>query len=165
MSPGRAQSNAVLRTWCPQITGTVLSIGSATDQDGAGQRYRDYFTAAERYLTSEPQPGCDLVLDARRMPSVPDGSIDAVFCSGVFEHIDDVHAAVQECWRILKVGGTLLAGVPFAQPVHRAPQDFWRFTEYGVRFLLRAFAIEEIQAIGEPKAPSAYWVRARKGAA
>ena len=40
-------------------------------------------------------------------------------------------------------GGTFLVGVPFAQPIHRAPQDFWRFTEYGIRYLLRAFAIEQ----------------------
>jgi ubiquinone/menaquinone biosynthesis C-methylase UbiE len=81
----------------------------------------------------------------------------------VLEHVDDCHAAVRECWRILKAGGTFLVGVPFAQPLHRAPQDFWRFTEFGIRFLLRAFAIEEIRAIGtDPQAPSAYWVRARK---
>jgi SAM-dependent methyltransferase len=164
MSPGRAQSNAVLREWCPSITGTVLSLGSSSDQDGAGAKYRDYFAAADRYLTSEPTPGrCDLVLDARAMPSMADASVDAVFCSGVLEHVDDCHAAVRECWRILKAGGTFLVGVPFAQPLHRAPQDFWRFTEFGIRFLLRAFAIEEIRAIGtDPQAPSAYWVRARK---
>lgn len=166
MSPGRAQSNAILREWCAPITGTVLSIGSSSDQDGGGSQYREYFTAADRYLTSEPTPGrCDLVLDVRSMLEVEPESVDAVFCSGVLEHVDDVHAAVSECCRILKCGGTFLVGVPFAQPVHRAPQDFWRFTEYGVRFLLRDFAIEDLRAIGtDPKAPSAYWVRARKAA-
>ena len=166
MSPGRAQSNAILRDWCRGIRGTVLSIGSSADQDGAGLTYREYFRSADQYLTSEPEPGCDLVLDVRAMPSVADDSVDAVFCSGVLEHVDDCHAAVRECWRVLKAGGTFLVGVPFAQPLHRAPQDFWRFTEYGVRYLLRAFAIEELRAIGpDEDAPSAYWVRARKVAA
>lgn len=166
MSPGRAESNAILREWCAGITGTVLSIGSSSDDDGAGVRYRDYFTKADRYLTSEPTPGaCDLVLDVRCMPSMASGFTDAIFCSGVLEHVDDCHAAVRECWRILKAGGLFLVGVPFAQPIHRAPQDFWRFTEHGVRFLLRAFQIEDLRAIGDdPKAPSAYWVRARKAA-
>jgi SAM-dependent methyltransferase len=167
MSPGRAQSNAILREWCPSITGTVLSIGSSSDQDGGGVTYREYFAHADRYLTSEPTPGqCDLALDVRSMPTVADESCDAVFCSGVLEHVDDCHVAVRECWRVLKAGGTFLVGVPFAQPLHRAPQDFWRFTEYGVRFLLRAFAIDDLRAIGEdPKSPSAYLVRARKVAA
>ena len=166
MSPGRAQSNAILREWCPRITGTVLSLGSSSDQDGAGVRYREYFSRADRYLTSEPIEGCDLVLDARSMPSMEDESVDAVFCSGVLEHIDDCHSAVRECWRILKTGGAFLVGVPFAQPLHRIPQDFWRFTEFGLRFLLRAFAIEDLRAIGDdPNAPSAYWALARKVAA
>lgn len=165
MSPGRAQSNAILCEWCKDITGTVLSIGSSSDQDGEGGRYRDYFKAAAHYLTSEPTPSaCDLVLDVRAMDAA-DASVDAIFCSGVLEHVDDCHAAVRECFRVLRPGGTFLVGVPFAQPIHRAPQDFWRFTEHGVRFLLRAFAIEDLRVIGlDPLSPSAYWVRARKAA-
>jgi SAM-dependent methyltransferase len=168
MSPGRAQSNAILREWCPAITGTVLSIGSSSDKDGDGSMYREYFAKADRYLTSEPEAPtrCDLALDVRSMPAMADESVDVVFCNGVLEHVDDCHAAVRECWRILKAGGTFLVGVPFAQPLHRAPQDFWRFTEYGVRYLLRAFEIDDLRAIGaDPKAPTAYLVRARKVAA
>jgi ubiquinone/menaquinone biosynthesis C-methylase UbiE len=167
MSPGRAQSNAILREWCRGITGTVLSVGSSSDSDGDGSTYREYFVAADRYVTSEPElSSCDLVLDVRSMPSLADASVDAIFCSGVLEHVDDCWAAVRECWRILTVGGAFLVGVPFAQPLHRAPHDFWRFTEYGIRFLLREFRIDEIRAIGDvPNAPTAYWVLARKVAA
>jgi SAM-dependent methyltransferase len=163
VSPGRAESNAILRDWCAQIRGTVLSIGSGHDTDGDGGTYREYFTQAEIYLTSEPGPGCDLQLDVRSMPSIRDAMFDAVFCSGVLEHVDDCHAAVAECWRVLKAGGVFLVGVPFAQPLHRAPQDFWRFTEFGVRYLLRAFSIQDLRAIGpDQKAPTAYWVLAVK---
>src|SRR5690242_2949208 len=96
MSPGREQSNALLRVWGRDVTGTVLSLGSSSDSDGAGARYASYFPKASRYLTSEPtiDPRCDLVLDARHMPTVATGSIDAIFCSGVLEHVDDCHAAV-----------------------------------------------------------------------
>lgn len=164
MSPARAASNAVLKEWCRDITGTVLSLGSSSDSDGDGGTYRSYFVQAERYLTSEAQPDsrCDLTLDARSMPSIADGSFDAVFCSGVLEHVDDCHAAVAECWRVLRSGGRFLVGVPFNQHLHRAPQDFWRFTEFGVRYLLRAFRIQQLRAIGDAKHPSTYWVLAVK---
>lgn len=168
MSKARRQSDAILATWAPRVTGDVLSIGSAGDQDGSGHRYREYFRAARSYTTSEiePTPGCDLVLDVRAMRGVADESYDCVFCSGVLEHVDDCHAAVSECYRILRPGGLFLVGVPFAQRVHRAPQDFWRFTKYGVAHLLRAFTIDAIEAIGDdPKFPWTYWVRARKGGA
>lgn len=160
-------SDALLARWCPSVTGDVLSIGSQTDQDGKGRRYRDYFRAARSYTTSElaPRPGCDLVLDVRAMSSITDGAYDCVFCSGVLEHVDDIWAAVAEIHRILRPGGVLLVGVPFAQRLHCTPTDFWRFTKYGLAYLLRAFTIEAIEALGEdPKFPWTYWARARKGA-
>jgi len=165
MSKARMQSDALLVKWCAGITGDVLSVGSGTDLDGAGRPYRGYFPKATRYRTSEPvaTPGCDLVLDVRAMPEIPDASLDCVICGGVLEHVDDCHAAVRECERILKPGGICLVGVPFQQRIHRAPQDFWRFTAYGVAYLLRAFEIIKVQPIGDdPKFPWTYWVYCRK---
>jgi SAM-dependent methyltransferase len=165
VSKARTLSDALLKRWCASLTGDVLSIGSQADTDGAGKAYRAYFRAASSYTTSEvePTPWCDLTLDARSMPSVADESYDVVFCSGVLEHVDDCHAAVKECRRILKPGGVFLVGVPFQQRIHRAPQDFWRFTEFGVRWLLREFTVEAVEALGQdPKFPWTYWARARK---
>lgn len=45
------------------------------------------------------------------------------------------------------------------------PYDFWRFTEFGIRYMLRdSFVIQEIKAIDadDPLNPAAYWVRAKK---
>jgi SAM-dependent methyltransferase len=163
VSQARTLSDIVLQRWCASVTGDVLSIGSAGDKDGRGRVYRGYFKAARSYTTSEVEPGCDLMLDVRAMPTVDDTSYDVVFCSGVLEHVNDCHAAVSECYRILKPGGIYLVGVPFQQRIHRAPEDYWRFTEYGVRYLLRAFTIEALEAIGtDPKFPWTYWVKARK---
>jgi SAM-dependent methyltransferase len=164
MSPARAASNRLLKEWCAALTGDVLSIGSGSDSDGNGSRYRDYFPQAARYRTSEVahDPRCDLVLDVRAMPQVETNSIDTVFCSGVLEHVDDCHAAVAECWRVVKAGGSFLVGVPFDQPLHRAPQDFWRFTEFGLRWMLRAFQMRDLVVIGESKHPTTYWAWAVK---
>jgi len=42
----------------------------------------------------------------------PDASFDLVSSLDVFEHIDVDEAAIQECFRVLKPGGVLLATVP-----------------------------------------------------
>jgi hypothetical protein len=167
-SAARLASNALLRGWGSALTGAVLSIGSGTDHDGEGGRYRDYFPKATSYTTSEvgaEAAGCDLALDIRAMPTVADESYDVVFCSGVLEHVDDVWAARRELWRILRPGGTLLLGVPFRQAIHRAPYDFWRFTEHGLRYLLAAYTLEALVPVDvrdQPSFPATYWVRARK---
>lgn len=158
----RRDTNTLLQAWCADVRGDVLSIGSAGDSDKQGRSYRDYFAHAATYITSDVVPGCDLVLDVRAMPEIASASFDAVFCSGVLEHVDDCHAAVAECHRVLKPGGVFLVGVPFNQKIHRAPLDFWRFTEFGVRYLLRAFAMRDLVTLGEPSDPAAYWARAVK---
>jgi SAM-dependent methyltransferase len=166
-SKARQRSDHLLRDWCASLSGDVLSIGSKADRDGTGHTYRDYFRSARSYTTSEvaPRPECDRVLDVRAMPDVEDASFDVVFCSGVLEHVDDCHAAVAECYRILRPGGVFLVGLPFQQRLHCVPHDFWRFTRYGVEVLLRAFAVEAIEPIGDdPKFPWTYWARARKAA-
>ncbi len=163
ISPERIGSNKLLRKWCSGVRGRVLSIGAGGDIDKEGSRYRDYFGMADAYVTSDiaPEMDCDLVLDARRMTEVESDSFDCVFVSGVLEHVDDCHAAVREIHRVLKTGGVLLVGVPFKQPVHRAPMDFWRFTEFGLRYLLREFSVLDVQPIGDDF-PFGYWARAVK---
>jgi hypothetical protein len=170
VSPSRKASNLLLRDWGKDITGHVLSIGSGTDEDKQGGHYRDYFPKAESYTTSEPKPSqhCDLVLDVRDLgvSQCLVGKYDALFCSGVLEHVDDIFQAVVQFDLLLRPGGILLVGVPFNQPSHRAPQDFWRFTEDGLKYLLgrRSFEVLSVVAIGNAAYPTSYWAKARKPA-
>lgn len=167
-SSARRESNAWLRRQCNDICGRVLSIGSGDDSDGEGGTYRNYFTIASSYTTSEVGPdfGCNLTLDIRSMPELSDGSFDCIYCSGVLEHVDDFQAGFDEITRTLHDGGVLLLGLPFRQAIHMSPNDFWRFTEYGIRHLMRhAYEIQHITPIDPLEGiefPAAYWVRAIK---
>ena len=38
-----------------------------------------------------------------------------------------------------KPGGALVLSTPFLFEIHEAPRDYFRFTEHGLRFLLRGF--------------------------
>ena len=171
LTTARRESNRWLRKHTAGICGQVLSIGSSFDQDGEGQSYQSYFKNCSSYITSDVSDvsstfGCDMILDVRSMPQIPDKSIDCVFCSGVIEHVDDYSAALKEITRILKPGATLLLGLPFRQPLHMAPLDYWRFTEYGIKFLLQQdYEIEELVPIDDDSVkrfPAAYWVKAKK---
>jgi SAM-dependent methyltransferase len=161
------ESNRWLLLRSRDITGDVLSIGSGDDDDSQGSKYRSSFTASDSYTTSETysSPGVDLVIDVTNMDNVKNSSFDCVFCSGVLEHVSEVHKALIKIHRILKPGATLLLGLPFNQPIHMAPTDYWMFTEYGIRFLLeKENNIIEIAAIDAANKmdPSTYWVYAQK---
>jgi SAM-dependent methyltransferase len=164
----RKESNEWLRVRCADIRGEVLSIGSGSDDDDEGSYYRSYFASASSYTTSDVSEGsgCDLTLDIRSMPEIEDESFDCVFCSGVLEHVDDFQAGLGELTRVLRTGGVLLLGVPFRQAIHMSPQDFWRFTEHGIRHLLKqSYEISDLVPIDAQKGvefPAAYWVKAIK---
>lgn len=164
----RQESNDWLSIHCKDIQGNVLSIGSGDDSDGQGSFYKEYFPMASSYTTSEvsDQFNSDLELDIRSMSQISDGAYGCVYCSGVLEHVDDYQAGLKELTRILASGGILLLGVPFRQSIHMAPNDFWRFTEYGIRYLLRdSYRIQVLTGIDLRHGkhfPATYWVKASK---
>ncbi len=165
----RKLSNEWLRLHSWGIRGRVLSVGSGSDLDNEGNRYRHYFNLARSYETSDNSPTAhvNLRLDVRTMPSIADETYDCVFCAGLLEHVDDIFAAMREISRVMKVGGVLLLGMPFGYRIHRAPQDFWRVTIHGLRYLLEVhrFVVMEIKTISglyDKELPAVYWARAVK---
>jgi SAM-dependent methyltransferase len=51
---------------------------------------------------------------------------------------------LREAFRILRPGGFIFIGVPFQWEVHEAPHDYYRFTRYGLEYLLKKAGFESI---------------------
>jgi SAM-dependent methyltransferase len=80
-----------------------------------------------------------------------DDSIGAIWCSSVLEHVQDPQRAAREIYRVLRKGGGCFVHVPFLFRYHPAPgyyNDYWRFTEDGVRYLLREFEQVKVVPLG-----------------
>jgi SAM-dependent methyltransferase len=92
----------------------------------------------------------DITGDIQNMVGIPDCSYDTVCCFHVFEHIPMPGKAVSEIYRILKSGGTFIVSVPLFAGLHEEPYDFYRYTPYGIRFLLEQseFVIKEEYRLG-----------------
>lgn len=164
-SKSRIESNRWLRPRCGRIKGKVISIGAMNDIDCEGSKYKNYFKNADSYLTTDVEGNVDMLLDVRDMSIIPDESYNCVFCCGVLEHVDDFMKGVSEITRILNKGGTLMLGLPFRQPIHSLPHDYWRFTALAIVYMLKKdFNIKEIKELGteEENFPVSYWTRAIK---
>lgn len=86
----------------------------------------------------------ELVGDITAMPC-PEGSFDVVVLSEVLEHVQEPGAAVQNIHRLLKPAGTLILTVPFLFPIHDQPYDYYRYTRFGLHYLLREFHAVEVR--------------------
>ncbi|MFC1585602.1 class I SAM-dependent methyltransferase [Fibrobacterota bacterium] len=81
-------------------------------------------------------------------------SVDVVFSSAVLEHLEEPGMFMSEAHRILKKDGTIIVGTPLFWHLHEKPRDFYRYTRYGLEYLLTKsnFKVEEIIPL------SGFWV-------
>ncbi|MDM0113953.1 class I SAM-dependent methyltransferase [Variovorax sp. J22R133] len=85
--------------------------------------------------------------DGARMP-FGDGSFDHILCSEVLEHVPDPGYFMSELSRLLKTGGTLVLTVPWSARLHHLPNDYQRFTRYGLAALTERAGLD-VQRIEE----------------
>ena len=115
------------------LTGNVLDVGCADrwveTHCSAEAKYigLDLLVTGRGLYDAHP----DVFADAAHLPLI-EGSIDAVVCLEVLEHVRHPQAALAEFARVLKPGGTMLFSMPFLYPIHDAPHDFQRLTQYGL---------------------------------
>lgn len=70
---------------------------------------------------------------------------DIVVIAEVLEHLHSPHLAIQNIFSILKDEGKLILTVPFIFPIHERPFDYYRYTRYGLEFLLKDFKYVSIK--------------------
>lgn len=95
-------------------------------------------------LDIRPGAGVRVLGDAQAL-GIGDATFEVVLCTEVLEHLPEPQRAVDEIFRVLEPGGTLLLTTRFLFPLHDAPHDYFRYTKYGLRHLLRRFDISELE--------------------
>jgi SAM-dependent methyltransferase len=88
----------------------------------------------------------DCVADLARLP-FPNDRFDASLNVVTLEHVPEPRAVVEEIMRVLRPGGQLLVIVPAAWELHQPPNDYYRFTRYGMRYLLDAAGCSHIRIV------------------
>ncbi|MBX9906622.1 class I SAM-dependent methyltransferase [Patescibacteria group bacterium] len=110
----------------------TLDVGS---RKGRHAKYFPNVTSIDVSPNADP----DIVADAHAIP-FPDNHFEIVICREVLEHVKDPARVLSEMHRVLVPGGTLLLSTRFLFPIHEAPEDRWRFTNYNLRELLEGWS-------------------------
>ncbi len=124
---------------------------------GAGEgQYARYFAHCRYYGidlavgdTTWDYSRVDAIADLTALP-FPNACIDAALLIVTIEHLREPACALAELARTLVPGGVLLIAAPHEWEVHQAPHDYFRYTRYGLAYLLEktGFTIEELRPAG-----------------
>ena len=130
--PRRALWRAMAKV-ASQVDGRLLDVGCGT------KPYRLLFTRVEDYIGLEldtpdnrATKHADLYYDGTSFP-IGEGSMDAVLCNQVLEHVFNPETFLSELHRVLRPNGVLILTVPFLWPEHEQPYDCLRYTSFGLR--------------------------------
>jgi len=115
--------------------GRILDLGAGGRLIGPGVFCVDFI----------PFPHTRLVSDVQRLP-VRDGSVDAVFATGLLEHVDDEKAVLDEITRVLRPGGIVHIEIPFLQQYHQDPIDCRRLTMEGLERELKKLGFQTVKS-------------------
>jgi SAM-dependent methyltransferase len=126
-----------------------LPAGARVLDAGAGEgQYKKYF-ARQKYVGVDlgvgdeqwDYSGLDGVADLGALPFAAD-SFDAALHIVTIEHLREPAKALAEIARTVKTGGTLLIAAPHEWEVHQAPHDYFRYTRYGLEYLVKNAGME-----------------------
>lgn len=141
MTLERVGASHLLNERVELLTGRVLELGVGVDPYAEKVNVRFTLDISARHAPS-------VVGDAHLLPFAND-SFDSILASQVFEHLHSPHLAAAELARVSSRKGHLIVAVPFLFPVHEGPNDFYRYTEWGLRRVLSPyFDVQEVVPYG-----------------
>lgn len=150
MKPSQFHSNRQLHNWLvynigdrfleqaiPHYKGIMYDLGCGEAP------YKSFFLQyADQYVGVDWEGSMhntipDIVADLNELLPIDSEVADTVISLSVMEHLREPQTMLNEAYRILKPGGVMILQVPFQWMVHESPYDFFRYTPYGLEYLLK----------------------------
>lgn len=142
------------RAGAKYLAGRLLDIGCGPKPyERLLAPYVEEHVGVDHAESPHPLDDVELMGSAYAIPAA-DESFDSVICTAVLEHLEEPSEALAECKRVLRGGSYAVYTVPFIWHIHEEPRDFYRYSEFGLRYLFDKAGLE----IVELKALSGFWV-------
>lgn len=118
---------------------SILNVGSGGDIQKLLQQFkRVNLLNIDIDHLREPDIVCDIT--DINLSNIINFEPDIVCMFEVLEHIKEPHIAIKNIYKILKKGGKCICSTPFIFHIHDEPNDYFRFTIYGLKILFKEFS-------------------------
>lgn len=142
----RGRIRAYIERHADKLGDDVLEVGSRIHNPDAWWIVnRDLAKGKWLGLDMQPGLGVDYVGDIHALPEDWTGRFSGVLCSEVMEHLRRPWLALPELRRTLKPGGWIVVTTLTCFHIHGYPDDYFRYTESGLRGLLEDAGFVDIQ--------------------
>jgi len=129
----------------------ALPEGAGMLDAGAGEGQYAHYFKRQRYYAVDLAVGdtawdytkLDVLTDLTALP-FRTGAFHAAINVVTLEHLREPARALAEIARTLDSGGRLLLAAPHEWEVHQAPHDYFRYTRFGLQYLLEQAGYEAI---------------------
>lgn len=132
-----------------QLQGVLLDVGCGT------KPYKKIFGHIKKYVgldlenTPTRSQVIDVKADALSLPFANE-SFDSLLSTQTLEHVNNPQKMIWEMERVLKKSGKILLTAPLTWEIHDEPEDYFRFTCFGLTQLFKNanLRIVEIESLG-----------------
>lgn len=136
-----------IRNHSGSIVGNVLDVGCGLKPYKNLFSYHTYVGVdVENEGHSHKNEQIDFYYDGKLLPFEA-ASFDNAVCFEVLEHVFDPDLFLTEINRVLKPGGNLLLTTPFIWNEHEIPNDYGRYSSYGLKYLMEKNGFEVVHLV------------------
>lgn len=141
LNPDKIEKQSILNSLVDAkqyVKGKLLDIGC-----GNKPYLPLFFDVLDEYIgldlpnsgsTNKPKNLADVYCSVLKLP-FQSNSFDTVISTQVLEHVAEPKTMLLEAHRVLKGGGYLILTAPMTWGLHEIPYDYYRYTEYGLKYL------------------------------